>query len=753
LEYLQSSARYRLVGLLLFAWGSFAAVLGYDLKTSYDQAYESANREADSLTQVLERHFSVVIDKIDIVLRKVARSYSPILGGAAPMPPLTQANRDLLDDLGLINEGRVRSLRVVSRDGEVIFNAGQGDVLPDIFVGDRAYFDRQKGDPTAELVISEPIFSRFTSSWMITLSRRISLPDGAFGGLVVVTIPADYFEDVFATLNLGRNGTVALYDTSLRLIARQPQLAGEFGAAYEGFEFHEDLAAGHDTGRYQMMSWADGTTREYFFRKIQDLPLIVVVGTAPKDFMEGWWRKAVFYELSIFALLAELWALLALQGKMARERITFLAKHDGQTDLPNLLALEEHLGRALARMDDGRSLALMMTVEIDQLKTVNNSVGHKAGEQVLREVATRLRGGLRDGDMASRGSGDKFVLMLRDYGDDEQLAQLAHRLMAEIGRPIKVGLNDFVLTASVGIAVYPADGGEAGALISNSDTAMHQAKAKERGNCRFFTAEMNTRISQWVRLQSDLRKAQGCGQLEVRYQPQFQITDLKLVGFEALLRWNHPELGMVPPSRFIPIAEETGLIIPIGEFVLREACRQSRAWQDAGLPPVTVAINVSAVQFHQTDLVALVQSALADSGLDPALLELEMTESMLMQDVDHVVEVLHKLKGAGVGISIDDFGTGYSSLTYLKRFPIDKIKIDQSFVRDILASEDDASIVQTVIAIATRMRMRSIAEGVESAEQLEALNGFGCDEVQGYLFSPAVTADAAARFLREHIDV
>jgi len=461
----------------------------------------------------------------------------------------------------------------------------------------------------------------------------------------------------------------------------------------------------------------------------------------------------VFYELSIFALLAELWALLALQGKMARERITFLAKHDGQTDLPNLLALEEHLGRALARMDDGRSLALMMTVEIDQLKTVNNSVGHKAGEQVLREVATRLRGGLRDGDMASRGSGDKFVLMLRDYGDDEQLAQLAHRLMAEIGRPIKVGLNDFVLTASVGIAVYPADGGEAGALISNSDTAMHQAKAKERGNCRFFTAEMNTRISQWVRLQSDLRKAQGCGQLEVRYQPQFQITDLKLVGFEALLRWNHPELGMVPPSRFIPIAEETGLIIPIGEFVLREACRQSRAWQDAGLPPVTVAINVSAVQFHQTDLVALVQSALADSGLDPALLELEMTESMLMQDVDHVVEVLHKLKGAGVGISIDDFGTGYSSLTYLKRFPIDKIKIDQSFVRDILASEDDASIVQTVIAIATRMRMRSIAEGVESAEQLEALNGFGCDEVQGYLFSPAVTADAAARFLREHIDV
>ena len=326
------------------------------------------------------------------------------------------------------------------------------------------------------------------------------------------------------------------------------------------------------------------------------------------------------------------------------------------------------------------------------------------------------------------------------------MAQRAGQLLDTVARPFLIDGRELVTTASIGIALFPADGADLGTLLKNADTALHQAKAVGRNTYQFFATEMNARVAARLETEGKLRKALPRQELMLHYQPQFETASRRLVGFEALLRWQPPEGGMVPPGRFIPIAEETGLIVPIGEWVLRQACLQNKAWQDMGLPPVVMAVNLSAVQFRQTDLVAMVRAILADTGLEPRWLELEVTESVLMHDIERVIAILHDLKALGVQLSIDDFGTGYSSLSYLKRFPIDKIKIDQSFVRDVERSSDDAAIVQAVIAIANRMGMRAIAEGVETGDHLDCLHAFGCDEVQGFLFSPAVAPDQAERF-------
>ncbi|HLO76515.1 MAG TPA: EAL domain-containing protein, partial [Magnetospirillum sp.] len=511
-------------------------------------------------------------------------------------------------------------------------------------------------------------------------------------------------------------------------------------------EITEGLKAGQLAGTYSVVSRVDGVQREYTYRKLQGLPFVVLAGLSPDDFLAAWWRKAVFYAVSLLAMTVELAGLFWLARKFSRDRISYLVTHDTLTDLPNRLLLEDHLPDEPGR---GGPMALL-AIDLDHFKNINDTLGHEVGDRLLRSLAERLQSALRDTDTVTRQGGDEFVVLLKGAQGSEVVAQRAGHLLDTVARPFLIDDHELVTTASIGIALYPTDGADLGTLLKNADTALHQAKAAGRNTYQFFATEMNDRVASRLQTESYLRKALPRHELLLHYQPQFQTSTKHLVGFEALLRWRHPENGMVAPGRFIPIAEETGLIVPIGEWVLREACRQNKAWQDRGLPPVVMAVNLSAVQFRQKDLVSMVRAILDDTGLDPRWLELEVTESVLMHDIERVIAILHDLKDLGVKLSIDDFGTGYSSLNYLKRFPIDKIKIDQSFVRDVERSSDDAAIVQAVIAIASRMGMRAIAEGVETGIHFDCLHSFGCDEVQGFLFSPAVEPSQAERFFAEH---
>ena len=725
--------------VLVFALGGLTLLLGLDLSVSRDREYQIALRDAENLARVLERQVIARVEKIDVVLREGVHHYT----GRTAHPSQIEGNRDLLRQMEMVPEANSGSLRIIDANGHVAYSAGADESLPNVVVADRAYFLKQKTDPNAGLVISEPLFSRFTNKWVITLSRRIPADDGSFGGVIQAAVTTDNLQAIFGSLNVGRNGSIALYDTEMRLITRQAVVPGQPGQAFDLTDVRDALARGETSGTYQRKSRVDGVFRTYYFRKLEGLPFIVLLGKSPDDFLYSWKRKAALYGVSLAVLTLQLLGLVMIQRKSAKDRLNHQAKHDTLTNLPNRRMLDEHMSEAGVT---GAPMALLV-VDLDLFKNINDSLGHDIGDRVLCQVADRLRAALRDKDTLSRQGGDEFTILLRDCSEARIIANTAQRLLGEIAKPMHTDGHELTMTASIGISIYPEDGQDIGTLLQNADTAMYQAKASGRNTHKFFTAEMNTRVSERLTLENHLRKALPRGELSLHYQPQFDTNTHRLVGFEALLRWHHPELGTVSPVRFIPIAEETGLIIPIGEWVLREACRQNKAWQDAGLPPVVVAVNLSAVQFRQHDLVPQVAEVLSESGLSPRWLELEVTESALMHNIDHVIKVLHSLKDLGVLLSIDDFGTGYSSLNYLKRFPTDKIKIDQSFVRDVHESSDDAAIVQTVIAIAGKMGMKAIAEGVETAQHLESMRIFGCDEVQGFLFSPGVPAAAAEAFL------
>lgn len=425
------------------------------------------------------------------------------------------------------------------------------------------------------------------------------------------------------------------------------------------------------------------------------------------------------------------------ERKAAEARIESLTHFDQLTALPNRLGFSRLVSEWLAA---GRQGMLLLIDLDDQLSRINDAFGHAAGDAVLHRMAMRLGRSLDEGNALGRLGGDQFGVLLDQDKVQEAPETVIRRLLESLARPVAIEGSDVVLSASAGICRLFADGDEVATLLRNADAALHQARDSAQISFRFFSADMNLRMAERLRLESELRGALARGELELHYQPQVDLRSGEIVGFESLLRWRHPELGMISPARFVPIAEESRLILPIGAWVLEEACRQNKSWQDAGMPPKTVAVNLSAIQFHSTDIVGLVRGALERTALPAACLELEITESVLVEDPERVVRLMDALKALGVSMSIDDFGTGYSSLSYLKRFPIDKIKIDRAFVRDLETSTNDAAIVRMVVGIAAELEHKVIAEGVETEGQLAFLRNLRCDEYQGFLCSPAVPA-------------
>jgi diguanylate cyclase (GGDEF)-like protein len=426
------------------------------------------------------------------------------------------------------------------------------------------------------------------------------------------------------------------------------------------------------------------------------------------------------------------------------------ASHDTLTGLPNRALLQDRLKQAIASATRSPSPIWIIFVDLDRFKLVNDSLGHKAGDAMLKQVATRLQSAVRESDTVARLGGDEFVLILpeRVDGSGSLSAAVVQRILDALARPIIVEGHEFVTTCSMGIAVYPDDGADGETLMTRADIAMYSAKEAGRNNFRFYAPAMDERLLERLRLEGELRHALERNEFELHYQPQVDLRTGRIVGMESLLRWNHPELGMIPPGKFISLAEETGLIVPIGAWVIRTACAQTQAWQRAGLGRLRVAVNLSARQFAQKNLAGSIMNILDETGLAAEDLEIELTESLVMTDVERAIGVLRDLKEIGVQLSIDDFGTGYSSLSYLKRFPIHVLKIDQSFVRDIAAGADDAAIVALIISLAHSLKLNVIAEGVETPEQLAYLNQHDCDEMQGYLFSKPLPAAAFEKLLR-----
>ncbi len=427
--------------------------------------------------------------------------------------------------------------------------------------------------------------------------------------------------------------------------------------------------------------------------------------------------------------------------KRAEERIRHLAHYDELTGLPNRALFSQLLEQALSESKYSGKQVAVLFIDLDRFKIINDTLSHESGDAVLQQVAKRLTEALPRRDTVARFGGDEFVLLMRDCRVPADTADTAQKLLTAIAKPLMLEEQEYHLTASIGISAFPGDGANAQTILKNADIAMYRAKEHGKNNYQFYSSQMNLHSFERLMLERFLRRALEQDEFQLYYQPKINLVTGCVTGMEALLRWMHPGMGMISPTRFIPLAEETGLIVPIGAWVLHAACAQNQAWMRQGLPALRVAVNLSARQFAQDGLHATIVRVLAETGLPPGLLELEITESVTMENPEHAAALLRELKALGIILAIDDFGTGYSSLSYLKRFPIDNVKIDRSFVKDIPHDEDDVAITQAVIAMAHSLRLKVIAEGVETAEQLEFLRRHGCEEAQGYLFGAPLPAD------------
>ncbi len=433
--------------------------------------------------------------------------------------------------------------------------------------------------------------------------------------------------------------------------------------------------------------------------------------------------------------------------RQANAELTHLATHDPLTGLPNRALLADRIGQAIVEARKDASRFAVLFVDLDRFKFVNDSVGHRIGDALLRAAAHRINARLGRADTLARLGGDEFVVLLKAIGTPQRAADVARQIRRELETAFRIDVHELHISATIGICVYPTDGNSVDMLLTNADAAMYHAKQAGRDTFQFFTPEMNAFAQERLEIENGLRRALQNDEFVLHYQPKVDIGSGEVCAMEALVRWRHPTRGLVGPDVFIPVAEETGLIGPLGEWVLRTACRQNKAWQQAGLKPMRMAVNLSAKQFRQSRLLDFIRRTLDSTGLEARYLELELTESTVMSHPEESVRILQSLSSMGVHIAIDDFGTGYSSLAYLKRLPLDKLKVDRSFVKDLASNPDDASIVQAVISMAHSLRLKVIAEGVETVEQLELLRSLGCDQFQGFYFSAAVAAPEARRFM------
>jgi diguanylate cyclase (GGDEF)-like protein len=593
-------------------------------------------------------------------------------------------------------------------------------------------------------------------------SRRLNGPDGAFDGVVIVAVDAAYFVSGYETSTLGEQGLLGLLGGDGIFRVRRSGETVSYGGAVD----YAAVLAASDSGDAKPAISDDGSggvRRWVRARELYGFPLAVVVGLGVNERLAGavratrqyiWraaWASALIVVLS--AVLGRLsWQLMQshLREREANlahaKRVEYLAYHDGLTGLPNRSMFSKLLSQGISEARRYERTLAVAFLDLDRFKQINDSLGHEAGDQLLQEVAVRLRGCVRDSDTVARLGGDEFVVLLPQTGRDDA-AIVAQKILAVVAQPFTLIGQEFRVTASVGISSYPEDGPDEQTLTKNADTAMYQAKQGGKNNFQFYAAARSVNSLERLTLEASLRHALAREEFRLLYQAKRDIVSGRVTGMEAVLRWQHPDLGVVAEHQFLEVAEESGLIVAIGRWALRTACLQNVAWQKRGLPPLSMAINLTARQFYDESLIPDVCAILESVGMKPQLLELEFAEALLIQRVEETLRILTALKALGIRIAIDNFGTGYSSLATLQRFPLDTIKIDRSLIRDIAGPADETGLANAIIAVGKSLSVTVVAQGVETRDQAEYLRMHACKELQGFYFERALDAEESTRLL------
>jgi diguanylate cyclase (GGDEF)-like protein len=733
--------------LLAVIWVATFTLAGVE----HAAALRAAVMSTRELLGTYEAQVVRALRETDQTLRLVKYSYE--LGEQRPLTDL--------ESRSLLPPGLLFTVSIADRDGHIIAStrrSGQGSVAAEDF------FNALSQDNSDTLAIGRPPPGP-TADRKLQFARRLNAPDGAFSGIVVVSVDAAFFVSGYEPRILGTQGLLGLVGTDgvfrvrrsgdalfsgdrIDYAALVPQAAGD----------EEDVPVAT-----RPSAW-DGIRRYTAARQLYDFPLAVIVGlgeseqlAAAGDRVHQYRQRAVLGSALVLALGTLLWRLswqLAqsrrreAQAKIEHaEEVEYLAYHDALTKLPNRSLFSKLLGQLIGQAQRHGKLLAVAFLDLDRFKQINDTLGHEAGDQLLQEVARRLKTCVRESDAIARLGGDEFVVLLPELRDEQDAANVARKILTALAKPFTLLGQDFRVTASIGISTYPVGGLDEQTLTKNADIAMYHAKEAGKNNFQFYSEQLNASSLERLALESSLRHALERGEFVLHYQAKRDMVTGQITGMEALLRWQHPDLGTLAPLRFLPIAEETGLIIPIGKWVLETACRQNVTWQQQGLPPTTIAVNLNARQFTDEHLLEDIAAALRMTGMEPGLLELEIAESLLIRDVDRTLGILTKLKTMGVRIAVDDFGIGYSSLSLLQRFPVDTIKIDRSFVSDVAEVGTDEHLTDAIIALGRALSLTVVAQGVETRDQVEFLRRHACDELQGFYFNKPVPADQATRLI------
>jgi diguanylate cyclase (GGDEF)-like protein len=732
--------------LLTGIWGTTLTII----KVQNSAAQHAAAASSSELLDTYEAQVVRALREIDLTLNLV-RFWPERTTGSHTLADLKEKGLlppDLLFVVSIADrEGAIlESTRPIGKETVVAEDIFRGQVLGDSFIVGQL--------PRAT-----------TGDARLQFSRRLSGADGSFDGVVIVAVDANYFVSGYESATFGGHGVLGLLGADGVFRVRR---TGDAVFSGDAINYASTIAGDDDADTIVSTSVWDGVPRWTSAREIYGFPLAALVGLSVDEQMAPVHAQARVYLLWAVLGSVAVVTLMALLGRMSwqlargrqresetklahAQRVEYLAYHDGLTGLPNRSMFSKLLSQSISEAHRYKRQLAVAFLDLDRFKQINDTLGHEAGDQLLQEVAVRLKQCVRDSDTVARLGGDEFVVLLPALEDGKYAATVAQKILALTAKEFKLIGQEFRVTASIGISTYPQDGLDEQTLTKNADIAMYQAKAEGRNNFQFYSQKLNANSLERLALESSLRHALERNEFRLHYQAKRDIASGRITGMEALLRWEHPDLGTVAPMKFIPVAEETGLIIPIGRWVLKTVCLQSVAWRGQGLPALSIAVNLTERQFFDESLLPDLKSILAATDMDPHLLEIELNEAVLIQDVDRTLRILTALKAMGIRIAVDDFGTGYSSLAMLQRFPLDTIKIDRSFMRDIAGTAQDTGLADAIIAMGKSLSLTVVAQGVETREQAEHLRLHECNELQGFYFKRPLPADEFTQLLRDQV--
>jgi diguanylate cyclase (GGDEF)-like protein len=724
--------------ILAVIWGATLDLI----RVEHANAQNTAAAASAELVNTYEAQVVRALREIDQTLKLVKYVYETRGPGAA------------LSDLkvrALLPPDLVFVVRIVNGYGTVVASTRPAQGQP---AGGPGYLEALRGGDT--LWVDAPRRNLGTQDWTLQFGRRLNATDGTFAGAVLLAVDASYFVSGYDPAQLGKQGTLGLLGTDGVFRARR---TGDILTAGDVVNYALAVPGAEQSDPTVLLtnnSW-DGIRRYTSSQQLFEFPLAVIVGLSEVEQLAAAHHNAQVYLWRAAIGSGVLVLLTALLGRMSwqlarsrvresdaklkhAQRIEYLAYHDGLTALPNRSLFNKLLGQAIRQGQRYHRQLAVAFIDLDRFKQINDTLGHEAGDELLKEVANRLKACVRESDTVARLGGDEFVVLLTELGDEKYAATVAEKIIITIAKPFILLGQDFRITASIGISTYPKDGPDEQTLTKNADIAMYQAKEDGKNNFQFYSEKLNANSLERLTLESSLRHALERNEFRLHYQAKRDIANGQITGMEALLRWQHPDLGIVAPMQFIPVAEETGLIVPIGKWVIQTACLQNVAWQQQGLPHLKIAVNLTARQFGDEHLLRDVAAIIKSTGMEAGLLEIEIHESLLIHDIERTLRILTALKAMGIKIAIDDFGTGYSSLSTLQRFPLDTIKIDRSFVRDVARAGDNSNLTEAIIAMGKSLSLTVVAQGVETREQVEYLRSHACDEIQGFYFNKPMSA-------------